>query len=44
MLAVRELTGREPVAGLYQPLRGQDLRPRGAYRAGEVPMTTLFAL
>jgi hypothetical protein len=29
MLAVRELLGLEPVAGLYQPLGGEDLRPRG---------------
>ncbi len=29
MLAVRELLGLEPVAGLYQPLRADDLRPRG---------------
>ena len=32
MLAVRELLGRDPVAGLYQPLSGQNLRPRGIYR------------
>ncbi len=31
MLVVRELLGREAVAGLYQPLRGEDLRPRGVY-------------
>ncbi len=35
MLAVRRLLGLEPVAGLYQPLRGPDLRPRGVYREGE---------
>ena len=34
MLAVRELLGLEPVAGLYQPLGGGDLRPRGAFLAG----------
>ena len=28
-LAVRELLGLEPVAALYQPLAGPDLRPRG---------------
>jgi RecB family exonuclease len=43
MLAVRELAGLEPVAGLYQPLRGGELRPRGAYRAGAVPMTNLYS-
>jgi hypothetical protein len=26
------LLGRDPVAGLYQPLSGQNLRPRGIYR------------
>jgi len=31
MLVVRELLGRNPIAGLYQPLRGDDLRPRGIY-------------
>ena len=34
MLAVRELTELEPVAGLYQPLRGDDLRARGAFLDG----------
>jgi ATP-dependent helicase/DNAse subunit B len=29
MIAVRELLRREPVGGLYQPLRGEDLRARG---------------
>jgi len=37
MLAVRELLGLEPVAGLYQPLRGAELRPRGAFAAGSEP-------
>ena len=32
MLAVRELLRMDPVAGLYQPLSGQDLRPRGVFR------------
>jgi superfamily I DNA/RNA helicase/RecB family exonuclease len=32
MLVVRDLAGLDPVAGLYQPLRGEDLRPRGAVR------------
>jgi hypothetical protein len=31
MLAVRRLLGLEPVAGFYQPLGGEDLRPRGVY-------------
>jgi ATP-dependent helicase/DNAse subunit B len=31
MLVVRERLGLEPVAGLYQPLRGEDLRPRGIF-------------
>jgi ATP-dependent helicase/DNAse subunit B len=31
MLAVRELLGLEPVAGLYQPLGGGDLRARGVF-------------
>jgi RecB family exonuclease len=32
-LAVRERLGVEPVAALYQPLAGPDLRPRGLVRA-----------
>jgi ATP-dependent helicase/DNAse subunit B len=34
MLVVRELTGAEPVAGVYQPLRGEDLRARGVFAKG----------
>jgi hypothetical protein len=34
LLAVRELLGLEPVAGLYQPLAGKRLDPRGLVRAG----------
>lgn len=34
MLAVRELMGLEPVAGLYQPLGGEDLRSRGVFLDG----------
>jgi RecB family exonuclease len=34
MLAVRELLGLEPVAGLYQPLGGDDLRARGVFLDG----------
>ncbi len=29
MVAVRQLMGREPAGGVYQPLRGEDLRARG---------------
>jgi hypothetical protein len=32
LLAVRELLGREPVAGLYQPLAGRKLAARGLVR------------
>jgi ATP-dependent helicase/DNAse subunit B len=31
MLAVRRLMGLDPVAGLYQPLGGGELRPRGIF-------------
>jgi hypothetical protein len=34
MLVVRELTDVEPVAGFYQPLRGDDLRARGVFVKG----------
>jgi ATP-dependent helicase/DNAse subunit B len=34
MLAVRNLLELEPVAGLYQPLGGGDLRARGVFRDG----------
>jgi RecB family exonuclease len=34
MIAVRDLMGLEPVAGLYQPLGGKDLRARGVYLDG----------
>jgi len=33
-LAARALLGLDPVAALYQPLGGKDLRPRGLSRAG----------
>jgi ATP-dependent helicase/DNAse subunit B len=32
IIAVRELLGREPAGGVYQPLRGEDLRARGLVR------------
>jgi ATP-dependent helicase/DNAse subunit B len=31
MLAVRRLLGLDPVAGIYQPLSGGDMRPRGVH-------------
>jgi ATP-dependent helicase/DNAse subunit B len=34
MLVVRELTDLDPVAGIYQPLRGEDLRARGVFLDG----------
>jgi hypothetical protein len=34
MLVVRELLELDAVAGLYQPLRGEDLRGRGVYVKG----------
>jgi RecB family exonuclease len=42
MLAVRKLLGIEPVAGLYQPLGGNDLRARGVFRKGAAPGDCLF--
>jgi RecB family exonuclease len=35
MLVVRELLGLEPAAGVYQPLGGDDLRPRGVFVKGD---------
>lgn len=34
MIAVQRLLGMRPVAGFYQPLAGEDLRPRGVYVEG----------
>ncbi|HTU94829.1 MAG TPA: PD-(D/E)XK nuclease family protein [Solirubrobacteraceae bacterium] len=34
MLVVRQLTDQTPVAGFYQPLRGDDLRARGVFVKG----------
>jgi ATP-dependent helicase/DNAse subunit B len=34
MLAVRQLLALEPVAGLYQPLTGEELQPRGVFLSG----------
>ena len=36
MLAARDLAGLTPVGGFYQPLRGDDLRGRGAFATGEL--------
>ena len=42
MLAVRRLIGVDPIAGLYQPLGGNDLRPRGVFLEGApVPNTVV---
>ncbi len=43
MLVVRELLHREPVAGFYQSLRGEDLRARGLYVKGTAVGTNVFA-
>jgi RecB family exonuclease len=43
MLAVRRLLDLEPVAGLYQPLTGGDLRARGAVLAGVEAGTSVVA-
>jgi ATP-dependent helicase/DNAse subunit B len=44
MIVVRELLRREPAGGVYQPLRGDDLRARGVVRddvdAGDVVVDT----
>jgi ATP-dependent helicase/DNAse subunit B len=42
MLAVRDLLGLDPVAGLYQPLTGGDLRARGVFLADAEAGTRLF--
>jgi ATP-dependent helicase/DNAse subunit B len=42
MLAVRDLLGVQPVAGLYQPLTGRDLRARGVYVEDAAAGTRLF--
>jgi ATP-dependent helicase/DNAse subunit B len=43
MLVAAELLGVEVVGGLYQPLRGRDLRPRGALRSDLDPGIPGFA-
>jgi ATP-dependent exoDNAse (exonuclease V) beta subunit len=42
MLSVRELLGLDPVAGLYQPLGGRDLRARGVFLEAEPVGAELF--
>jgi RecB family exonuclease len=42
MLAVRELLDLEPVAGLYQPLGGEDLRARGLVASDAPPAGCVF--
>ncbi|MEA2297555.1 MAG: hypothetical protein QOF77_491 [Solirubrobacteraceae bacterium] len=43
MLAARELLDLEVVGGLYQPVRGVDLRPRGALREDAEPELACFS-
>ncbi len=43
MLAAAELLGVEVVGGLYQPVRGADLRPRGALREDVEPGLAVVA-
>jgi RecB family exonuclease len=43
MIAVRELLALEPVAGLYQPLGGGDMRARGVFLEGAAPGDCLVA-
>lgn len=42
MVAVRELLRCEPVGGVYQPLRGEDLRARGVVRDDADAGTAVF--
>ncbi len=43
MIAVRRLLGVAPIAGLYQPLGGNDLRPRGVFVEGAPVPNTVVA-
>ena len=43
MLVVRELLGLTPAGGLYQPLSGDRLRPRGIFLEDAVPTAGLFS-
>jgi ATP-dependent helicase/DNAse subunit B len=42
MLVVRELVGLQPVAGVYQPLSGDDLRARGLFLRGDAELDRGF--
>jgi ATP-dependent helicase/DNAse subunit B len=42
MLVVRELLELEPVAGVYQPLSGGDLRARGVFLSGDSQLASGF--
>jgi ATP-dependent helicase/DNAse subunit B len=42
MVVVRELLRREPAGGVYQPLRGEELRPRGLVRSDVNAGSDLF--
>jgi RecB family exonuclease len=42
MLVARDLLGLDPVAGVYQPLSGEDMRPRGIALEGS-PVQDLFS-
>ncbi len=43
MIAVERLLQVRPVAGFYQPLAGEDLRPRGVYEDGANPGTNVVS-
>jgi RecB family exonuclease len=42
VLVVRELMGLEPVAGIYQPLSGRELRPRGLVADDAPPFASVY--
>src|ERR1035437_8639600 len=43
MLVLRELSDLTPVAGFYQPLRGESIRPRGIYVKGTPVGASVYA-
>jgi RecB family exonuclease len=43
MLVLRELSELTPVAGFYQPLRGESIRPRGIYVKGTPVPASVYA-
>jgi RecB family exonuclease len=43
MLVLRELSELSPVAGFYQPLRGESIRPRGIYVSGTPVPASVYA-